>query len=98
MQHFDGDGFTFDVIEWWDSSGAYHHTQRQRNNQGRFVRGEPFTDAAMHDAFQITGRYTFPDGTERYTSMFSGDTPEGALGWTEGELEADIEESAEGSP
>ena len=82
-----GDGFKFDVVEWWDSEGDYH----------KATDDSPFTTEAMDGAFQVTGHYTYDDGTDGYTTMFSGDTPESSFGWDEYEFEQDIVENAEGS-
>ena len=83
-----GDGYSFDVVEWWDSEGDYHKASEL----------EVFDTEAMRDTFQVTGHYTFEDGSDRYTTMFSGDDAASAFGWSEYEFEQDVDEGKEGSP
>ena len=85
MDTYYGDGFQADITEWWDSSGEHH----------------PYSpsEVELADAFEITVRYQYEDGSELHTTMFSGDTPETAMGWDYGEYEADIlEYDDEGTP
>ena len=79
MATYNGDNWTFTIEEWWDSDGDYH-------------KGEP-TTSGLDDAFQLTGHFHDNEtGEDRYTTMFSGDTPEDSIGWEWDELYAEIEE------
>lgn len=84
MEEFRGDDFTATTTEWWDSSGEHHW-------------GSPSPEEAR-DAFEMTIHYEYDDGTEAYTTIFSGDSPETAMGWDEVEYETDVIEYAEGTP
>jgi hypothetical protein len=68
---------SYEVSEWWDSSGTYYDT-------------EPSDGELLDEARQITVHVWDSEGNDIYFTSFSDD------GWTEDELDADVDDAYEG--
>jgi len=79
-----GNGWSADVVRWQDRNGTWYH-------------GSPLPEDLPH-AYRLVVRYLYSDGTERHTTIYSGDDPEHSFGWDEGEFDVDIVEYEQGSP
>lgn len=53
-------GYSFEIVEWWDQFDIYHE-------------GAPTEWALEHEAKEITGHITWEDGSEKYYDMYSDD-------------------------
>lgn len=83
MALIDGDGYTFDIIEWWEHGG-----ERDGRDSPYYHSGAPSEKQLLDDAVKLTGELTYRDEVSTYYTIHSPD------GWLPDELAASVDDAA----
>ena len=78
-----GDGYTFDIVEWWSHGG-----QREGRDGEHYNEGAPNEEDLLNEAVKLTGQITYSDGSVVHYTIHSPD------GWLYDELASSVDDAA----
>lgn len=88
MPSIHGNGYQFDIVEWWGGPG-YPFTAHENRDSKYHHEGEPSDGELLNEATRLTGRYTFDNGDTVHFTIHSID------GWTPEELESTVDDGSD---